>query len=297
MLHELGHVRRHDLLTNWMLAIIRCLHWWNPIYWIATSRFNALREQACDRFVLSRLATGSGRQYGELLLTLAQHARETSPWLVKLPSHLMGFILSQSHRRSLAARIRLPQAVVLPSRWRTSIAYLAIFLVALTGLTDAKVDVPDEVATVFPGTFENSLVGTGTSNPEDQTLFTAEYDFAKVLQPLIKKHGIAIAQKMVPIELTSQAARKDYAFGRLAGTINSEKPMPNRFEWQENRLVVTAPAAVHREVKRNLRAWEASGFLQPISLVTRFVNIESAKALLRSIFPGDTWRRIFQKQT
>ncbi len=35
MLHELAHVRRWDVAVNWLLVVVRAVHWWNPIYWLA----------------------------------------------------------------------------------------------------------------------------------------------------------------------------------------------------------------------------------------------------------------------
>ncbi len=33
--HELQHVRHKDLLVNWLLQVVLCLHWMNPFAWIA----------------------------------------------------------------------------------------------------------------------------------------------------------------------------------------------------------------------------------------------------------------------
>ena len=56
MLHELAHVRRHDVAINWLMVLVRAMQWWNPVYWLAASRFASLREQACDAFVIRRMA-------------------------------------------------------------------------------------------------------------------------------------------------------------------------------------------------------------------------------------------------
>ncbi|MBV1911872.1 MAG: M56 family metallopeptidase [Kangiellaceae bacterium] len=65
--HELAHIKRLDAL--WLLfqnsiQIIYCL---NPVVWLAVRRLNSLREEICDREVLSTQAI-SGEQYGKSLL-------------------------------------------------------------------------------------------------------------------------------------------------------------------------------------------------------------------------------------
>src|SRR6185312_8141312 len=52
-LHELAHIRRHDVAANWLLALIQIMHWFNPILWIAFARLRADRELARDATVLS----------------------------------------------------------------------------------------------------------------------------------------------------------------------------------------------------------------------------------------------------
>ena len=85
MLHELAHVRRRDTAINWLLVFVRAAHWWNPVFWLSAARFSTLREQACDAFVMRRLDQPRPRQYGELLLALAQRQR-TNELAVGTPS-------------------------------------------------------------------------------------------------------------------------------------------------------------------------------------------------------------------
>ncbi|MBL9124966.1 MAG: M56 family metallopeptidase, partial [Planctomycetaceae bacterium] len=91
MLHELAHVRRGDVASNWLLAVVRAFHWWNPVFWLASARFQSLREQACDAFAIRRLAATPVREYRELLLALAERQPHTLPWRVALPASLLGF--------------------------------------------------------------------------------------------------------------------------------------------------------------------------------------------------------------
>lgn len=78
LLHELGHARRRDLLAQWMMALACCVHWFNPLVWLASRLARADRELACDAWVLARTATGQpdfAARYGQTLIHVVQSAR------------------------------------------------------------------------------------------------------------------------------------------------------------------------------------------------------------------------------
>ncbi len=72
LLHELAHVRRYDLVTLWLFAIARTLHWFNPLVWIAMRLGRTDLEAACDETVLRRARGAAPAAYGEALLRLVQ---------------------------------------------------------------------------------------------------------------------------------------------------------------------------------------------------------------------------------
>jgi len=69
-LHELTHVKRGDILLNWIIIIASSLHWFNPLAWLAMRRLRADRELVCDAIVMSRLAADERRAYGNTLIKL-----------------------------------------------------------------------------------------------------------------------------------------------------------------------------------------------------------------------------------
>jgi beta-lactamase regulating signal transducer with metallopeptidase domain len=68
--HELGHVRRRDCLTQSFARIVRAVHWWNPLCWIAERRLLIEREEACDDHVLAAGVQPSS--YARQLVELGQ---------------------------------------------------------------------------------------------------------------------------------------------------------------------------------------------------------------------------------
>lgn len=71
-LHELAHLKRHDILTSWLFHLLLAVHWFNPVLWWAQRRITADRELACDARVLTVLGPDDRRGYGHTLLDQAQ---------------------------------------------------------------------------------------------------------------------------------------------------------------------------------------------------------------------------------
>ena len=69
-LHEMAHVRRHDMLLNVLLMAVQFVHWFNPLLWLGLHRLRADRELVCDAMVLQRTRPEERSGYGLLLLKL-----------------------------------------------------------------------------------------------------------------------------------------------------------------------------------------------------------------------------------
>jgi bla regulator protein BlaR1 len=68
LMHEIEHIRHRDLLFNWVAALVNALHWFNPLVWVAVSRFQSDRELRCDANTLERLQPSERFDYGRTLL-------------------------------------------------------------------------------------------------------------------------------------------------------------------------------------------------------------------------------------
>lgn len=72
LMHELAHVRRRDVLLNWLIIGVRALHWFNPFVWLAMRQLRAGRELVCDEMVLVRLEPPERLTYGNSLIKLIE---------------------------------------------------------------------------------------------------------------------------------------------------------------------------------------------------------------------------------
>lgn len=51
--HELAHIRRHDVLWQWVARLTCVLYWGHPLLWVAKRQMRVERELACDDAVLT----------------------------------------------------------------------------------------------------------------------------------------------------------------------------------------------------------------------------------------------------
>jgi beta-lactamase regulating signal transducer with metallopeptidase domain len=72
LLHELGHVRRHDNLVTFCQRVFEAVFWFHPAVWMASRWLDEDREHCCDEFVLA--LTHDPRDYAETLIALAASA-------------------------------------------------------------------------------------------------------------------------------------------------------------------------------------------------------------------------------
>jgi bla regulator protein blaR1 len=71
LLHELTHIQRHDILTNWLTTLVQIAHWFNPLVWFALRTMRNDMEHACDAAVLRHLSTSERIEYGNVLIRLS----------------------------------------------------------------------------------------------------------------------------------------------------------------------------------------------------------------------------------
>jgi len=71
-LHELGHIKRNDILVGWLMTALQILHWFNPLVWLAFHRMRVDRELACDALALSYARAEENQPYGRTIIKLLE---------------------------------------------------------------------------------------------------------------------------------------------------------------------------------------------------------------------------------
>lgn len=69
MIHELIHYKRKDIYYKWLVQVVWCIHWFNPLLYLVVGEINRLCELSCDEAVISFLELdGERREYAGVLL-------------------------------------------------------------------------------------------------------------------------------------------------------------------------------------------------------------------------------------
>lgn len=85
--HEQTHIRHQDPLIRMIGILCICLHWWNPLVWLAVHRMNQDMEMFCDETVLSRASSEERKAYARTLLAFAEKGSGFGTGLTFVESH------------------------------------------------------------------------------------------------------------------------------------------------------------------------------------------------------------------
>lgn len=81
--HEQTHIKRKDHIFKMLFYSILCIHWFNPLAWVAYYFYGLDVEMACDEYVISNSDKSMRVQYSELLLSLNSRSKyERTPFLI-----------------------------------------------------------------------------------------------------------------------------------------------------------------------------------------------------------------------
>jgi beta-lactamase regulating signal transducer with metallopeptidase domain len=136
--HELAHIRRHDGLMQLAGELLRIVHWFNPLVWLACRRLRQESEYACDDVVLGDGVEAS--DYASALLAVAQQASaRTHTWAAApgiahpstLERRIAAMLTARSNRQPSTRRM-----------WIATALTATALMVPLTGASIAPASQP-----------------------------------------------------------------------------------------------------------------------------------------------------------
>ncbi len=139
-MHELGHLKRHDIGVSWLLSIMQVIHWFNPLVWFAIYQMRVDQESACDASALSRIRYNQTAEYGQAIIGFLEKFCQNR----QLPA-LAGIMESKSQMKRRIAMItnykrltRLTTIVALVSL--ISIGFISIVLSGCAGVKQSQTE-------------------------------------------------------------------------------------------------------------------------------------------------------------
>lgn len=112
VLHELLHLKNRDSLQSIIWCVLRALHWCNPFLQYIFYRILSDMESLCDQRVLERLEGEERREYGTILLEMANERYASMPGTTSISNG------GKNIARRIAAIVRFkryPQGMALVS--------------------------------------------------------------------------------------------------------------------------------------------------------------------------------------
>ena len=73
------HLIHRDVAWGLVICFFRCLHWCNPLLWFCANLAQNDLEARCDQRVLEQLEGEARRQYGRILLSMADEKYARAP--------------------------------------------------------------------------------------------------------------------------------------------------------------------------------------------------------------------------
>jgi len=130
-LHELAHLKRHDIYLGYLASLLQSLHWFNPLIWLAFYRIRTDRELACDALVLAQTHSSESKDYGRTIVSLLERFSH--------PRHLPAMAGILETKSQLKRRIKMIAKFKKTSRSRWGGAMLLLAVLACVVLTNAYV--------------------------------------------------------------------------------------------------------------------------------------------------------------
>jgi beta-lactamase regulating signal transducer with metallopeptidase domain len=271
LLHELVHLKRRDLLVGWLVAILKSIHWFNPILWHAFARYRADRELACDAHVLSLTGESDHRSYGQTLIQLVEN-------LTHSPRPI-GAVAIVEGRSSLRRRISaIARPVVAGRWWSILIGLILIAVVAITYTRPKKVD-PLAIDTSDPNTRVYDIRDLLVTVPDfrDEDIKRDEFGWPIMTNnPTTEPSRAKLLAEIVELIKDTIATDSWTDRGGSTGSIQEH----------QGQLIVTQSPANHDQLGRLLAQLRSKRGVQ-IVVECRFLTSDDALKQLREILGPD----------
>ncbi|WFD10197.1 M56 family metallopeptidase [Tepidibacter hydrothermalis] len=130
LLHELSHLKRKDILMNWIILIYQLIYWFNPIIWIGFYKMKNDMEVACDAHVLNNLKKEKHIFYGKIIIDLLDYI--SKPSFIPVSTNIL------ENKYELKRRIVMIKKFKKTSYKLTFISFLLIALVGCSSISEPE---------------------------------------------------------------------------------------------------------------------------------------------------------------
>ncbi|SCH13786.1 Regulatory protein BlaR1 [uncultured Clostridium sp.] len=139
LLHELSHYKRCDILVNYLLILLQCVHWFNPLIWYLFKKIREDMELATDEMVVKVLDESEHKNYAMTIITLIER--------VNIIPKNIGILGMADNKKILKKRINMIKKAKIFKNRKVLISVMGVscMLVLGTILLTSKSDSKDDI--------------------------------------------------------------------------------------------------------------------------------------------------------
>lgn len=173
LLHEICHIRRHDILFNYIWLMAKALHWFNPLVWIAYKRFVDDVELSRDQEAARQLDTDGRFVYSHSLVEAALYLRQST---ASVPSLATSFVETKCKLKERILRLMKPHR-----KTKSSVIVSAVLalLMIVACFTTACQPTPEKEAVIGKNGLQDGILNTAEPTQvgsEHSWKYEKEYD-------------------------------------------------------------------------------------------------------------------------
>lgn len=136
IVHELTHIKRHDVFIAYCWMVVKAVYWFNPLVWIANSVQKKDAELTCDYKTIKAISKRKRLCYGEALILSARFIKKQF-----ISNTAVSF---QSGKSNIGRRINMIISPKKLSKKVTAISILLITIMVITCFTTACQPTPEK---------------------------------------------------------------------------------------------------------------------------------------------------------
>jgi hypothetical protein len=167
LLHELAHIKRHDLIINWLQMVIQAVYFFHPFTWIANSRIHRTREDICDDMAILFLRSDHKR-YSQSMLRAGEE-------MMVRKQQLFAEVGFSERRSRLGERVRrIMNRKYAPSRRMNAAAIITLCAVAAFGFAMTCISSADRPMSETKLIAESEINSADTSGKAAAAMYSAQ---------------------------------------------------------------------------------------------------------------------------
>ncbi|OOM16066.1 M56 family metallopeptidase [Clostridium saccharobutylicum] len=128
--HELSHLKRKDVITNWIITLLKVVYWFNPVVQYGLGKMKEDMEICCDSLALSYTKDEEVKEYGFTIINMIDHFSNSIP--------LIGTTSIVNNKSEVRRRIIMIKLFNKKAYRFSAMAVASLLIIGGIVLTDAK---------------------------------------------------------------------------------------------------------------------------------------------------------------